>query len=48
MSPLTPLRAGATAPDFEAHDQEGRRVRLSAFRGKIVVLVFYPGDDTPT
>lgn len=42
-----PLRVGAEAPDFELPDQDGRVVRLSALRGKNVVLVFYPGDDTP-
>lgn len=45
---FSPLRNGAEAPDFEALDHEGRVVRLSALRGKAVVLVFYPGDDTPT
>lgn len=42
-----PLFAGAPAPDFEALDHEGRSVRLSLLRGRSVVLVFYPGDDTP-
>lgn len=43
-----PLPIGAMAPDFVAQDQDGAEVRLSALRGKPVVLVFYPGDDTPT
>lgn len=43
---------GAEAPDFEVEGtdgtDEGRRTyRLSEFRGKPVVLVFYPGDNTP-
>jgi peroxiredoxin Q/BCP len=38
---------GAPAPDFEAQDHLGRAVRLSALRGRPVVLVFYPADDTP-
>lgn len=38
---------GEEAPDFEAEDQEGEKVRLSDFRGKKVVLYFYPKDDTP-
>jgi peroxiredoxin Q/BCP len=42
-----PLAVGAEAPDFELPDQDGKAVRLSALRGKNVVLVFYPGDDTP-
>ena len=42
-----PLPAGAPAPDFSLPDDRGRTVTLSALRGKAVVLVFYPGDDTP-
>jgi len=42
-----PLHVGSPAPDFEAVDQTGKTVRLSALRGAPVVLVFYPGDDTP-
>ena len=39
--------AGEAAPDFELPDGEGRKVRLSAFKGKKVVVYFYPKDDTP-
>ncbi|MGH3083379.1 MAG: thioredoxin-dependent thiol peroxidase, partial [Gaiellaceae bacterium] len=35
------------APDFELTSDAGGRVRLSQFRGKPVVLYFYPKDDTP-
>jgi thioredoxin-dependent peroxiredoxin len=42
-----PLPVGTPAPDFSLTDDEGRTVTLSALRGKSVVLVFYPGDDTP-
>jgi peroxiredoxin Q/BCP len=42
-----PLSVGSAAPDFEAEDQTGKKVRLSSLRGGPVVLVFYPGDDTP-
>lgn len=42
-----PLAPGAAAPDFELPDQAGNPVRLSALIGRNVVLVFYPGDDTP-
>jgi peroxiredoxin Q/BCP len=42
-----PLDVGSPAPDFEAEDQTGKKVKLSALRGSPVVLVFYPGDDTP-
>jgi|SRR5581483_4489629 len=41
-----PLAVGTTAPDFSVPDQDGSRVTLSAFRGKNVVLVFYPADNT--
>ena len=41
------VKEGQRAPDFERPDQEGRAVRLSAFRGKVVVLYFYPRSDTP-
>ncbi len=41
------LKVGTKAPDFEAVDQDGKTVRLSDFKGKPVVLYFYPKDDTP-
>ena len=41
-----PLAVGTPAPDFSVLDQDGSRVTLSALRGKNVVLVFYPADDT--
>lgn len=43
-----PLPVGSQAPDFSALDDSGATVTLSALRGRNVVLVFYPGDDTPT
>jgi peroxiredoxin Q/BCP len=42
-----PLTEGSIAPDFTLPDDSGNEIRLSALRGKNVVLVFYPGDDTP-
>jgi len=42
-----PLPAGTQAPDFTLPDDAGNQVRLSALRGRNVVLVFYPGDSTP-
>ena len=42
-----PLAVGADAPEFSVPDDSGRTVTLSALRGRYVVLVFYPGDDTP-
>jgi len=41
------LREGDVAPDFELPSSLGKPVRLSSFRGKNVVLYFYPQDDTP-
>jgi thioredoxin-dependent peroxiredoxin len=41
------LSVGAKAPDFSTTDQEGRKVSLKDFKGKKVVLYFYPKDDTP-
>jgi len=38
---------GAQAPDFELTDANGNTVRLSDYRGRPVVLYFYPKDDTP-
>lgn len=38
---------GDHAPDFELPDQDGEPVRLSALRGRTVVLYFYPRADTP-
>lgn len=37
---------GGPAPDFSSKDQNGNPVKLSGFRGKKVVLYFYPKDDT--
>ena len=41
------LNVGDVAPEFEAEDHLGRRVRLSDLRGRKVVLWFYPKADTP-
>jgi peroxiredoxin Q/BCP len=38
---------GSVAPPFDVLDQDGRRVRLADFRGRRVVLWFYPKADTP-
>lgn len=42
-----PLTLQDTAPDFRLSDQDGQRFRLSEHRGQRLLLVFYPGDDTP-
>jgi peroxiredoxin Q/BCP len=41
------LKEGTQAPDFELVSDAGKTVRLSDFRGKKVVLYFYPKDNTP-
>lgn len=40
------LKEGQNAPDFELIDQEGKKIKLSDFREKKVILYFYPKDDT--
>lgn len=45
--PQSSAREGAIAPDFALQDGDGAKWRLSDHRGKIVVLLFYPGDETP-
>ncbi len=41
------LEAGQKAPDFTLKDKNGNDISLSDFRGKKVVLYFYPKDNTP-
>ena len=41
------VKEGNKAPDFTAKDQDGHKVKLSDYKGKRVVLYFYPKDDTP-
>ncbi len=42
-----PIPVGIPAPDFELMDDSGELRKLSEFRGKNVILYFYPKDDTP-
>ncbi|MDB5117803.1 MAG: peroxiredoxin [Mucilaginibacter sp.] len=44
---MAQLKAGDKAPDFTAKDQNGKSVSLADFKGKTVILYFYPKDDTP-
>lgn len=44
---MTHLKAGDKAPDFTCNDQDGKPVSLTDFRGKKVILYFYPKDLTP-
>jgi len=41
------LNIGDKAPDFEVNNQNGKKTKLSDFKGKKVVLYFYPKDNTP-
>jgi peroxiredoxin len=41
------LKEGAKAPDFSLHSTPDQKVSLSEFKGKTVVLVFYPADWSP-
>ena len=41
------VEEGKPAPDFELASDTGEQVKLSALRGKPVVLYFYPKDETP-
>jgi peroxiredoxin Q/BCP len=43
----TTLKVGDKAPDFTAKDQDGNQVSLAQYKGKKVILYFYPKDGTP-
>jgi thioredoxin-dependent peroxiredoxin len=43
---MTKLKEGILAPGFKAHDQNGKEHKLSDYRGKFVLIYFYPKDDT--
>lgn len=47
MSESTKAGIDSSAPDFALRDGDGSQWRLSDQRGKVVVLLFYPGDETP-
>ncbi|MBI3883409.1 MAG: thioredoxin-dependent thiol peroxidase [Sphingobacteriales bacterium] len=44
---MTTLTEGKKAPIFKGLDQNGNKVSLADFKGKKVILYFYPKDDTP-
>jgi peroxiredoxin Q/BCP len=44
---MTHLKEGQQAPLFEGIDQDGNKIKLTDFKGKKLVLYFYPKDDTP-
>ena len=41
------MKVNEPAPDFSLSDGDGKQWRLSDHRGQVVVLLFYPGDETP-
>ncbi|MEO5995616.1 MAG: thioredoxin-dependent thiol peroxidase [Chitinophagaceae bacterium] len=45
---MTHLKEGDKAPVFSGNDQNGKKISLTGFKGKKLVLYFYPEDDTPT
>ena len=44
---MSELQEGSKAPEFTGVDQNGKEISLSDFKGKKVILYFYPKDDTP-
>jgi peroxiredoxin Q/BCP len=44
---VTPLKPGDPAPDFSARTTDGKPVSLKDYRGRKLVMYFYPMDDTP-
>ena len=44
---MSKIEEGKKAPDFTLDDQDGKKVALSEFKGKDVLVYFYPKDDTP-
>jgi peroxiredoxin Q/BCP len=44
---MSELKEGDKAPVFEGVDQNGKKVSLNDFKGKKIILYFYPKDDTP-
>jgi peroxiredoxin Q/BCP len=44
---MTKIAEGMPAPLFEGRDQDGNVIKLSNYKGKKIILYFYPKDDTP-
>jgi cytochrome oxidase Cu insertion factor (SCO1/SenC/PrrC family) len=44
---MAELKKGDRAPAFELEDQNGRRVKLADFKGRKLLVYFYPKADTP-
>ena len=45
---MVTLKEGDKAPAFSGTDQDGHKISLAHFKGKKVIVYFYPQDDTPT
>lgn len=45
---MTKLKVGDKAPDFSAKDEQGHTISLSDYKGKKLVIFFYPKASTPT
>lgn len=45
---MNTLKEGDKAPDFESKDQDGNTIRMSDYKGKKLVVFFYPKANTPT
>ncbi len=45
---MTHLKAGDKAPDFNGINEKGKKISLSGYAGKKLILYFYPQDNTPT
>ena len=44
---MTTLQEGTKAPDFKGINEKGESISLSDFKGKKLILFFYPKDNTP-
>lgn len=44
---MAQIKEGSKAPSFEGVDQSGNKIKLSDYKGKKIVLYFYPKDNTP-
>ena len=44
---MTTLKPGDKAPDFKGKDENGKEIKLADFKGRKLVIYFYPKDSTP-